>query len=443
MSAPALRAIGDNRLTDAVAEARSRYAARNPESRAAHERAAEVLPGGNTRSVLHYEPFPLTMVRGEGCRLWDADGHVYLDFLGEFTAGLFGHSHPVILDAVRAALAGGLNLGSQTPHEAALARAIVARFPSIERLRFTNSGTEANLMAIALARHVTRRGRVLVFRGAYHGGVLTFPAGPHAVNVPHDYLMAPYNDVDATRALIREHARDLAAVLVEPMMGSGGCIPGDRDFLRMLREETEAAGILLIFDEVMTSRLSVSGRQGLLDLRPDLTTLGKYIGGGMTFGAFGGRRDLIDAFDPRRADALPHAGTFNNNALTMAAGLAGLTRVYDAEAARALNARGDALREALNTAFAREGVPMVAAGLGSLMNLHPVAVAPARPEDIAGADPRARDLIFFDLLEDGIYIARRGLIALSLAIGDDEVDALLAAVCGRLPRWQALLGTEG
>jgi glutamate-1-semialdehyde 2,1-aminomutase len=208
----------------------------------------------------------------------------------------------------------------------------------------------------------------------------------------------------------------------------------------MLLAEAAAAGALPRFDEVMTSRLSAGGRQGLLGLAPDLTTLGKYIGGGLTVGAFGGRADLIDAFDPRRPDALPHAGTFNNNALTMAAGLAGLTQVYTAAAADALNARGEALRGALNDLFAKSGVAMVAAGIGSLMNLHPVGTMPGRPGDLAGADPRARDLVFFDLLEDGFYIARRGLLALSLPLGEDEVARFLAAVEARLPRWRDLVG---
>ncbi|MCC6306503.1 MAG: aminotransferase class III-fold pyridoxal phosphate-dependent enzyme [Rhodobacteraceae bacterium] len=431
-------AAGDNLIGDALAAAVAAYVARNPASLAAHRRAAEVLPGGNTRSVLHYDPFPLTMVGGEGCRLTDADGHVYIDFLGEFTAGLYGHSDPAIARAIAAAVAGGLNLGSQTPREGELARLIRDRFPSMERLRFTNSGTEANLMAIAAARAETGRARVMVFAGAYHGGVLTFPAGSHAVNVPHEFVIASYNDIAATRALIRDHAAGLAAVLVEPMMGAAGCLPATPDFLAMLRAETAAAGALLILDEVMTSRLSPGGRQALLGIAPDLTTLGKYVGGGMSVGAFGGRAGVMDRFDPRRPDALPHAGTFNNNAITMAAGIVGLRDVYTAAAALALNARGEALREALNALFREGGVAICATGLGSLMTLHPVAVPPVRPADLAGVDRRLRDLVFLDLLEDGFYLARRGLLALSLPVGEAETAALLAAVRRRLPRWRGL-----
>jgi glutamate-1-semialdehyde 2,1-aminomutase len=415
-------------LGRALADAVDRYVARRPTSERLQREAAEVLPGGNTRSVLFFPPFPPYMAGGEGCRLTDVDGHVYLDALGEFTAGLYGHSDPVIREAVEQALRGGLNLSSHTPGEAALAREIRARIPSIERLRFTNSGTEANLLALAAAVAHTGRRTVLVFEGAYHGGVLSFPAGaPAKVNVPHVFALAPYNHLEAARAALEPHRGDVAAILVEPMLGSGGCIPGDPAFLHGLRALADAHGALLVLDEVMTSRLSYGGRQSLLGLRPDLTTLGKYFGGGMSIGAFGGRADVIDRFDPRRADALAHAGTFNNNVLTMAAGLAGLQRVLTREALDALNARGDRLRARLAEVFARHGVALQASGLGSLSNLH-VTDRPIRSSrDLAGPDPRIKDLLFFDLLERGVWMARRGFMALSLPFGDAELDTLVAA----------------
>ena len=435
-----LARAGDNALADALAEMVAAFVARNPASQAAHVRASAVLPGGNTRSVLHYDPFPLAMVRGQGCRLWDADGHEYVDFLGEYTAGIYGHSDPRIAAAIHGAVAGGLNFGSTTLREAELAELIKARFPSMELLRFTNSGTEANLMALALATTHTGRAAVMVFEGGYHGGVLTFPPGGSPVNVPHPYVMARYNDLEGTRALIRAHAGDLAAVLIEPMMGGGGCIAGDADFLAMLRDETTLAGALLIFDEVMTSRLSGGGGlQGAHGITPDLTTMGKYIGGGMSAGAFGGRGAIMARFDPRRADALPHAGTFNNNALTMAAGTVGLRDIFTPEAADALNARGDALRARLNDLLRGAAVPVCVAGVGSLMNFHPVAEIPRAPHEHAHADKRARDLVFFDLLEAGLYMARRGLMALSLPLGEAEMDRLVGTVNDCLPRWKALI----
>ena len=417
-----------NRLDIALADAMARFRARNPASEKLMLEASDVLPAGNTRSVLFHAPFPLYMARGEGCTLWDADGHRYLDALGEFTAGIYGHSNPLIQQAIVAALQDGLNLSSHTAREGALAHAIQRRFTGMALLRFTNSGTEANLMALAAATAHTGRRKVLVFNGAYHGGVLAFGGGGSPVNVPHDWLVARYNDLDDVRALVKTHGPDLAAILVEPMLGAGGCIPADADFLHGLRALADGCGALLIVDEVMTSRLSPGGRQAQLGLTPDLTTLGKYFGGGLSFGAFGGRTDVMQRFDPRRADALGHAGTFNNNVLTMAAGLAGLTQVLTPEALAALNQRGERLRERLNGVFARHGVAMQFTGLGSVMQLQPLAGPLRSADDLAGADDRVKALVFFDLLEHGIFLARRGLLALSLPFGDAQADAFVTAL---------------
>lgn len=424
---------------EAVAACIGRYVERTPASRAQYEAAQRVLPGGNTRSVLFYEPYPLAMRRGEGCRLWDADGHEYLDFLAEFTAGLYGHSHPVIRAAIDRALDDGINLSGHNLLESRLAQLICDRFTSIDSLRFTNSGTEANLMAIAVAKAFTGRSKVMVFEGAYHGGVLTFVGGHSPVNVPHEFIVAPYNDVGAVQKLLADHAGELAAVLVEPMQGAGGCIPAEPGFLEMLRAETAAAGTLLVFDEVMTSRLSFGARQAQLGLSPDLTTLGKYIGGGMSFGAFGGRREIMALFDPRRPAALAHAGTFNNNVLTMSAGIAGLGSVYTAEVATALNARGDAMRERLNQICRRHLLNLQFTGLGSLMNLQVTSKPVRRIADLQGTDMAVKDLFFFFMAEHGFYVARRGFVVLSLPVTDEYVDAFVRAFEAFAERYRALL----
>ena len=213
--------------------------------------------------------------------------------LGEFTAGIFGHTNQVIRSAVITALERGIDLSGHTVAEAELARVICDRFPSIALVRFTNSGTEANLMALAAATAFTGRRQILVFQGGYHGAVLSFTRGRSATNVPHDFLVSTYNDVAGTQRLIETHGDELAAILVEPMLGSGGCIPGERRFLETLRHASSACGAVLIFDEVMTSRLSAGGLQQALGIAADLTTLGKYLGGGLSFGAFGGRHDIM------------------------------------------------------------------------------------------------------------------------------------------------------
>lgn len=443
MNQPATSSSTGTALDSALAETTARYRARNPGSERLLREAADVLPAGNTRSVLFYTPFPLYMARGEGCHLWDADGHRYLNALGEFTAGIYGHSNAVIRQAIVAALQDGLSLSSHTAREAALAHEIQRRFPGMALLRFTNSGTEANLMALAAATAHTGRRKVLVFNGAYHGGVLSFGGGGSPVNVPHDFVVMPYNDLDAVRALVQAHGPQLAAILVEPMLGAGGCIPAEPAFLHGLRALADACGALLILDEVMTSRLSGGGRQALLGLKPDLTTLGKYFGGGLSFGAFGGRADVMSLFDPRRPDALAHAGTFNNNTLTMAAGLAGLTQVLTPAALDALNQRGERLREQLNGVFKRHAVGLQVTGLGSVMQLHATDRPLRSAADLAGADDRIKALLFFDLLERGIFLARRGLVALSLPFGEAEADEFVAALDAVVTARHALLPVAG
>jgi glutamate-1-semialdehyde 2,1-aminomutase len=223
--------------------------------------------------------------------------------------------------------------------------------------------------ALALAVAVTGRRKIMVFRGGYHGGVLTFGDGPSPVTVPHEWVLADYDDVEGARALIAEHGSELAAVLVEPMLGAGGCVPAGPEFLQALRAESAAVGALLVFDEVMTSRLAPGGLQSLVGVRPDLTTLGKYLGGGLSFGAFGGRADLMAAYDPARPGSLFHAGTFNNNVLTMSAGIAGLEQVLTDDVLGAVNDRGDRLRALLDEVAAPAGLHV--SGRGSLMTIHP------------------------------------------------------------------------
>jgi len=254
---------------------------------------------------------------------------------------------------------------------------------------------------------------------------LTHGASP--VNAPYDVVLAPFNDWEGTRQII-EKEPDLAAAIIEPMQGGGGCIPADREFLAKLREETKKRGIVLIFDEVMTSRLGPNGLSAILGIEPDLKTLGKYIGGGMSFGAFGGRQDVMSQFDPSRPDALPHAGTFNNNTLTMTVGQAAMTEVFTPEACIALNARGDKLRNDLNDLFMRYQAPMRATGLGSMIALHPVSRDIKSVEDADHADARLRQLLYLDLLEQGIYMADRGFIALSLMVSDEDCSKFVSAI---------------
>ncbi len=420
-------------LNAALDQAEAEFTTRNSASAALAARGATVMPGGNTRTSLWYEPFPLYMASGEGGCLTDVDGHTYRDFLNEFTSGIFGHSPAVLRTALLDAFDRGLNLSAHHAGEIDLAAEICRRFVSIERLRFTNSGTEANLMAIAAAKLFTGRQLVIVFEGGYHGTGITFGDDVPPGSIPHRFIVAPYNDTEALTKLVHDNAKDLAAILVEPMLGAGGCIPGRDDFLSSTRSLADDVGALLIFDEVQTARLAVGGRQSQLGIVPDLTTLGKFFGGGLAFGCFGGRESIMSMFNPLTG-SVAHSGTFNNNSLVMSTGLSACQNLLTDVGLRLMNEIGDQLRDQLNKLFLGSGAPLTVSGLGSLMNLH------VHGDHIAG---RAwRRLLFFDLLREGFYIAPRGLIVLSLVTERQDVNEFIAAMERILSKRSNLFAVE-
>lgn len=431
-------------LDAALAEAEARYTAANAASAARHAEARSAMPGGNTRTVLHYGPFPLTWTKGEGAILTDIDGHQYVDYLGEYSAGLYGHSNPKIQAAMKKAIDDGTVLGGPNRYEAELASLISSRFPSLQKLRFCNSGTEANVFALMTARAVTGRSKIMVFDGGYHGGVLYFGHGGIPINLPLDWVMAPYNDTEGTLALIKAHGQDLAAILIEPMLGSGGCLPARRDFLGALRQAASELGIILIFDEVMSSRLSSGGLQAATGVTPDMTTLGKYLGGGASFGAFGGRNDIMAHYDPEKPGYWPHAGTFNNNVLSMSAGLTGLRDIYTPEAAVLLNAKGDRLRDGINALARKHNLAMSATGIGSFIGVHFSRDVPDRPIHHTAEEEARRGklhkLMHLDFIAAGLFFARRGYMALSLALTEAHIDRFLTQTEEFIQSRRALIG---
>lgn len=426
-------------LDHATGALKREFVGRNPLSKQSCVDARQALPGGSTRSVLFYEPFPLTILSGEGAQVTDLDAHTYVDFVGEFSAGLYGHSDPVIRRAIIEALDGGTVLAGPNQFEARFAQLLKLRFPSMELLRFCNSGTEANIFALLTAQYVTKRRKVMVFDGAYHGGAMVFPAGGSPLNVPFDYIIAPYNDCEVSARLIQENQADLAAVIVEPVLGAGGNLPACQEFLLTLRRETEAVGALLIFDEVKTSRCGASGIQGRVGITPDMTTLGKYLGGGLPGGAFGGRTDIMEHFSPLKPGSLRHAGTFNNNVCTMAAGLAGLTQVFTPARAEAFHDESETFRLDLQALMDARAVPLSFVGVGSLFTLHLGGEPLRKAADVTPLSRQVGLLFHMYGLLNGIAIAGRGDFYQSLPMNQDHRNKAKAVLTSFVSEYGELI----
>ena len=416
---------------DVLGKVRSDFADRNPASRKHYEQARKYLPGGHTRTVLTHAPFPLVFVAGEGSVLTDADGHSYIDMLGDYTAGLLGHSERRVLDVVSAAMQNNFSVGGIHPAEARLAELMCQRF-GLDRVRFTNSGTEANLMAITTAMQATGRKRIMVFHGGYHGGILYFASGAAPWNAPYDFIIAPYNEIAGAIKVIHENAGSLAAVVIEPMLGSGGCIPASAEFVGEVVAASKKVGAVVIADEVMTSRHGAHGMLDLLGAKADITTFGKYIGGGFSFGAFGGRAELLDQFDTSpeasQEKIISHAGTFNNNISSMTAGGVVLGEVFTEKVAVAHTARGEDFRKSVEAVLSRHKLDVAVSGYGSMMCLHALPQVPKTPDDVAKRDAVLQELLFFGLIERGVYIATRGMVNLSLSLTDDHLAKVLDAL---------------
>ncbi|KAH8646243.1 pyridoxal phosphate-dependent transferase [Xylariales sp. PMI_506] len=434
-------AVPEPDLEGALQEARAEYISRLAASRSHYENAVKVMPGGNTRSVLFNEPFPNFIKRGSGNRLWDYDSNEYIDLVGELTAGLYGHSHPLLKQTLLSTYENvGVNLGATSLEEVRYAELLCTRFPSVQQLRFCNSGTEANLYALSIAKHVTKKRKVICFAGGYHGGVLSFGHGvaPNTID-KDDWVLGTYNDVAGTVSLI-ENTPDVAAVIVEAMQGAGGCIPATLKFLQAIQSSAAKSGVLFILDEVMTSRLHPNGLQGKYSLKPDLTTLGKYLGGGLAFGAFGGREDLLAVYDPRNPDSLPHSGTFNNNTLAMACGYVALTEIYTPEVALKHNELGDYFRARLQSVS--EGTKMVVTGVGAVLTIHFLTHGrqPVKAEDIDDhSDSGLKKLFWYWCLSHGFWITERGMLSIILGTTRDELESFVDVVSRFAQKHQSVL----
>jgi glutamate-1-semialdehyde 2,1-aminomutase len=424
-----------------AAEIMSRFVQRTVRSKQYDARAKERLPGGDTRAATYFAPYPAYMTSGNGCYLFDVDGNKYLDLLNNYTSLIHGHAHPEIIEAANAQLKNGTVFGAAGEIQFQHAEHLCDRIRSMDQVRYCNSGTEATLFAIRAARAFTGRDIFIKMDGGYHGchdavevNIFADPnsadsavkhIGPGVpASVLEDVRIVPFNDLDAVEEMLITNADNVAAILTEPLMGAAGVIRPQPGYLKGLRTLADKYNAVLIFDEVMTFRLSNGGLQETEGVQPDLTTLAKIIGGGLPVGAFGGHQDIMSRFDPAHEAPIFHSGTFNGNNITMAVGMAAM-RLYDQEAVTRLNQLGSRLRDDLTAALKEAGLKGCVSGLGSLLQLHWQDRQPANAKDSMVGMTKAGELphlVHLEMMNRGVYSARRGMFCLSTPMTQEDID---------------------
>jgi glutamate-1-semialdehyde 2,1-aminomutase len=415
------------------------YGIRTGRSREISERLKRSIPGGNTRSLAYFPPYPLAISSGSGCRIKDADGNEFIDLLNNYTASVHGHAVPAVNEAMREQAALGTVFPAPGELQAELAERIVDRVASVEKVRFANSGTEAVMMAVRAARAFTGREKIVKAEGGYDGMWEQVPvvwpddSDPYRAAMPEGLrelvLMVDYNDVDQLEAAMEEEGEEVAAILLEPVTGTG-VFEGTPEYFAAARRLADEHGALLICDEVITLRLAFGGFQEVLGVRPDLTTLGKIIGGGLPVGAFGGRADVMSIFDPSASHHLHHSGTFNGNLVTMAAGCVSLDLLTREEIER-INALGERLADGLRSSLAeRPDLQGVVNNCGSLLHVNLGTESELRNYSDLNLDSPVAARFHLAALDEGVYFAPRGFMNASTAMGERAVDDALEA-CSR------------
>jgi glutamate-1-semialdehyde 2,1-aminomutase len=408
-------------------------------------RARTLLPGGVNSPVRAFKSVggePFFTARADGPFLWDVEGKRYIDYVGSWGPMVVGHNHPAVREAVERAVKNGLSFGTPCPAEVTMAETIVSLVPSIDMVRMVNSGTEATMSAIRLARGATGRSKIVKFEGCYHGhgdsflvkagsGALTFgvPTSPGVPKASADLtLTLPYNDIDAARLLFTQEGKEIAGLIIEPVAGNMNCIPPKDGYLQALRDLCTEHGVLLIFDEVMTGfRVALGGAQAHYGITPDLTCFGKIIGGGMPVGAYGGRRDLMEQIAP--AGPIYQAGTLSGNPVAMAAGLAMLELIQAPGFHASLTDRTVKLTDGILAAAGRAGVPFSVNRVGGMFGLFFTDETVESYAQAIRADVDAFNRFFHGMLERGVYLAPSAFEAgfVSNAHDDDVIAATVAA----------------
>lgn len=406
------------------------YRKRTPKSQKTGEVASKYMPGGDTRSATWFEPYSIWIDKAEGCRFTDVDGHEYIDFNNCATATILGHANPKVVMAVREQAAKGSTLGAPVPMVARWAELICNMVESVDKVRFGNTGSEGVLTAIHLARAATGRDMILKMEGCYHGNYdpVRFPSD--SVGIPKSALATsvtvPYNDNEAAERTILENKDKLAAVIVEGAMVTAGCFPARDGYLKFLRKVTKENGVLLILDEVQSLRLAWGGVQKMHEIKPDITTMGKFIGGGYPVGAFGGREDLMQLCHPK-APKILHSGTFHGNPITATAGVATLEQLNATEIDK-INKLGESFADGVRAVFKRLNIKGQVTGIGSLQNIH----FSDRPmidwRSAREANKELLHLFYLAMLERGIFSMTRGLYITSTPMTQKEIHTAVEAV---------------
>jgi glutamate-1-semialdehyde 2,1-aminomutase len=422
------------------------YRDRTPTSLRLFEEGRSVNAGAS-KGAYYFPPYPLTLRRASGCELEDVDGHTYIDFSNHHTSQVIGHNHPAIVDAVQAQMANGIAMGAPTGIETKMARLMCDRVASLDRVRFVNSGTEATLHAIRLARCFSGKPTVAKFEGAYHGshdaveisvapsldtvGDSTDPvsvptAGGMSPHAHEDTIVLPYHDEESVERILSRHRDELACVMLDP---KAGIIPIRPDFMRRVREITQELGILLIFDEIVGFRQAKGGLQSKVGIKPDLTCFGKIIGGGFPVGAFGGRADLMDLTDNTEGPAsVFQSGTHSGHAVAMAAGIATLETLTD-EAYDHLDGLGQRLKTGLDQWCADKGIVAQTVATGSVFGIHFGIDQLENYRDFASADKALAHAMFLSLINQGYFLAGGlSMCAISLPTQESHIDGLISAI---------------
>jgi glutamate-1-semialdehyde 2,1-aminomutase len=414
------------------------YTSKTPTSKTLYERAKKVLPAGVSYGIRYFEPYPFFTARARGSKLYDVDGNEYVDFWLGHAALILGHSPKEVVKAVKKQLENGTHYGTSHELEIALAEQVVKMVPSVEMVRFTNSGTEANMYATRLARAFTGRDTIAKFEGGWHGGYDALHVGvKQPFDVPEsagltrgalqDTVLLPFNDLEGVEKRLRN--KQPASIVIEPVLGAGGAVAAEKEFLKGLREFCDRKDTLLIFDEVITGfRLAPGGGQQFYGVRPDITVLGKILGGGFPVGAFCGSKNIMERIDSiayERPHYSFHGGTFTGNPVTMVAGLATLKILEDGKVTSRLNRLGDEIRERLQLIFEKHNVDARVIGLGSLFNVH---FTKERIRDaLAAFRADKKRLLEYNLtlMANGIFFLPSHCGALSTAHSEADIQKLL------------------